>query len=158
LDFFSYFDTANCNLWPSSIFVYALCSTSRLHLFRKSALGILCLCPEPSSARSYDLLLYQLTVTGTIAVVELPENTLFLVPFRHERIYAVLLHKVVDTSDFQILVTPRGTSPVFSLSAKYHVEGRLQEKMLDGFYDPGRIGDIVKLDEYQKYEGKDHLW
>ena len=88
------------------------------------------------------MFLYHLTATGTIAVIELEENTLFLVPFRQERIYAVLLHKVVDVSHF----FPRG---LYSLSVKYHREGRLADRMMDGFYDPGRVGEILEISEYQ---------
>lgn len=101
---------------------------------------------------AFKFLLHQLHHNSWAGVVDLPENTLLLVPFK-ENLLGILLTKMNVTVARNRPPSPdtsKQISDVYALSVKYQREGQLQfdDTLIDGFYDPGRMADILPFREY----------
>lgn len=137
--------TAN---WPPMINLAGVCLSNNLHFFKKYCVGIVSFSPE-HIGDSYELFgcfLQKLTTHFWAGVVDLPENTLLLVPVSQEKMLGILLSKMNVTITNRVQPAPQVTKDV---SEKYNREDELkfEDKLVNGFYDPGR-GTYLPLDEY----------
>jgi len=120
--------------------------------------------PEQADADFFQIFCEKLTHNHWAAVVDLPENTLLLTPFQ-DKVLAIVLTKMNITlalKNAQLQSTLNGESDVSSVSQKYNKEGELtfDDRILNGFYDPGRVEPFLSLEEYSLqpfHEGREVL-
>jgi len=148
------FEWSTMAQWPRTLRMTGVCVSSNLNFFKKYSLHIFVLYPESpcnvtGNAEMFNFLLQQLNKNSWAGVVDLPQNTLLLVPFRQEKLLGIVLTKMNVTKLNQFGHEP--PPPPLNLSLKYNRECELEieDKIADGFYDPGR-GEFLSLEEYQR--------
>lgn len=153
---FEGYSSAIVSKWPPILNISGVCYSNNLHFFKKYSLGIFILFPETQvdgNSETFLFLLQQLSKNHWAGVVDLPENTLLLVPFRQEKLLGILLSKMNVTLANRMPYS--GTNDVSDaatqISLKYNRDGELkfEDKLINGFYDPGRNG-FLTLEEYNR--------
>lgn len=148
------------------VFRGVLFNHTRLGMCRNSAaLGFL-LTPCVQGAKDaerFRAFVHKLRKNCWAGVIDLPENTILLLPVQGEDqdrlLFAILLTKMsarkMDEAGMQF-TTPctaaQALSSPATLSYKYWQEGevKFEECLENGFYDPGRVSGFLALEEYRK--------
>eukprot|EP01114_Cavostelium_apophysatum_P017628 TRINITY_DN5290_c0_g1_i1.p1 TRINITY_DN5290_c0_g1~~TRINITY_DN5290_c0_g1_i1.p1 ORF type:complete len:952 (+),score=258.97 TRINITY_DN5290_c0_g1_i1:288-3143(+) len=138
--------------WPAKLLVNGVCSSQNLHFFKKYSKKMFVIVPadDPENMDRFDQTWQQLLRNNWAAVVELADSTLLLTPSDDKTMVAIVLSRMNVTYDVN-KAGPTSRNEAERISAKYHEQGELsfEDRLVDGFYDPGRCRSFLSQSEYQ---------